>query len=70
MSGHSKWANIKNKKAKTDSQKAVVFQKYSRELIVATRLGGADPNGNFRFLNLSFVTICSSPEILKFKNTL
>lgn len=48
MSGHSKWANIKNKKAKTDSQKAVVFQKYSRELIVASRLGGADPNGNFR----------------------
>ena len=48
MSGHSKWANIKNKKAKTDSQKAVVFQKYSRELIVAARLGGADPNGNFR----------------------
>ncbi len=48
MSGHSKWANIKNKKAKTDSQKAVVFQKYSRELIVAARLGGADPAGNFR----------------------
>lgn len=48
MSGHSKWANIKNKKAKTDSQKAVVFQKYSRELIVASRLGGPDPNGNFR----------------------
>lgn len=48
MSGHSKWANIKNKKAKTDSQKAVVFQKYSRELIVASRLGGPDPAGNFR----------------------
>lgn len=48
MSGHSKWANIKNKKAKTDSQKAVVFQKYSRELIVAARMGGPDPAGNFR----------------------
>lgn len=48
MSGHSKWANIKNKKAKTDGQKAVVFQKYSRELIVAARLGGPDPAGNFR----------------------
>lgn len=48
MSGHSKWANIKNKKAKTDSQKAVVFQKYSREIIVAARLGGPDPAGNFR----------------------
>lgn len=48
MSGHSKWANIKNKKAKVDSQRAVVFQKYSRELIVAARLGGSDPAGNFR----------------------
>ena len=48
MSGHSKWANIKNKKAKVDSQRAVVFQKYSRELIVASRLGGPDPAGNFR----------------------
>ena len=48
MSGHSKWANIKNKKAKTDGQKAVVFQKYSREIIVAARLGGPDPAGNFR----------------------
>src|SRR5574344_921092 len=48
MSGHSKWANIKNKKAKVDSQRAVVFQRYSRELIVAARLGGPDPAGNFR----------------------
>jgi YebC/PmpR family DNA-binding regulatory protein len=48
MSGHSKWATIKHKKAKTDSQRAVVFQRYSRELIVASRLGGPDPAGNFR----------------------
>ena len=48
MSGHSKWSTIKHKKAKTDSARAVVFQKYSRELIVAARLGGPDPAGNFR----------------------
>ena len=48
MSGHSKWSTIKRKKAKVDSQRAVVFQKYSRELIVSARLGGADPAGNFR----------------------
>lgn len=48
MSGHSKWSTIKHKKAKVDSQRAVVFQKYSRELMVAAKLGGADPNGNFR----------------------
>ena len=48
MSGHSKWSTIKHKKAKVDSQRAVVFQKYSRELIVSARLGGPDPTGNFR----------------------
>lgn len=48
MSGHSKWSTIKHKKAKTDSQRAAVFQKYSRELIVSARLGGPDPAGNFR----------------------
>lgn len=48
MSGHSKWSTIKHKKAKVDSQRAVVFQKYSRELIVSARMGGADPAGNFR----------------------
>lgn len=48
MSGHSKWSTIKHKKAKVDSQRAVVFQKYSRELMVSAKMGGADPNGNFR----------------------
>ena len=48
MSGHSKWATIKRKKAKVDSARAVVFQKYSRELTVSARLGGADVSSNFR----------------------
>ena len=48
MSGHSKWSTIKHKKAKVDSARAVVFQKYSRELVVSARLGGPDPAGNFR----------------------
>jgi YebC/PmpR family DNA-binding regulatory protein len=48
MSGHSKWATIKRKKAKIDSARAVVFQKYSRELMVSARLGGADSAANFR----------------------
>ena len=48
MSGHSKWSTIKRKKAKVDSARAAEFQKYSRELIVASRLGGSDPSGNFR----------------------
>lgn len=48
MSGHSKWATIKRKKAKIDSARAVVFQKYSRELMVSARMGGSDINSNFR----------------------
>ncbi len=48
MSGHSKWATTKHKKAKIDSARAVVFQKFSREIIVAAKLGGGDPAGNFR----------------------
>ncbi len=48
MSGHSKWANIKHKKAKADAQKGKVFTKLGREIIVAARQGGGDPNGNFR----------------------
>lgn len=48
MSGHSKWATIKRKKAKIDSARAVVFQKYSRELMVSARMGGTDINANFR----------------------
>ena len=46
MSGHSKWANIKNKKEKTDSQRGKVFTKIGRELAVAVKNGGPDPNNN------------------------
>lgn len=48
MSGHSKWSTIKHKKAKVDAQRGVAFQKFSRELIVAAKLGGSDPTSNFR----------------------
>ena len=43
MSGHSKWANIKNKKAKTDAVKGKIFTKLGRELAVAAK-AGADPS--------------------------
>lgn len=48
MSGHSKWATIKRKKEKTDSQKANAFTKVTREIIVAAKAGGGDPDHNFR----------------------
>lgn len=46
MSGHSKWANIKNKKEKTDNQRGKIFTKIGRELAIAVKEGGGDPNGN------------------------
>lgn len=48
VSGHSKWANIKHKKAKVDAQKGKIFTKLGRELIVAAKAGGPDPANNFR----------------------
>jgi YebC/PmpR family DNA-binding regulatory protein len=48
MSGHSKWATIKRQKAVVDAKRGVVYAKMAREIIVATRLGGADPSANFR----------------------
>ena len=48
MAGHSKWANIKHRKARQDAKRAKVWTKVIRELTVAARLGGGDPNDNPR----------------------
>jgi len=48
MSGHSKWSQIKHKKAKTDSVRGKVFTKLIREITIAARQGGGDPGGNPR----------------------
>ncbi|MCL1819430.1 MAG: YebC/PmpR family DNA-binding transcriptional regulator, partial [Oscillospiraceae bacterium] len=48
MAGHSKWKNIAHKKGKTDAQRAKLFTKLSREIIVAVREGGANINDNSR----------------------
>lgn len=48
MAGHSKWANIKHKKSKTDAQRAKVFTKLGREIQIAVREGGPDPETNNR----------------------
>lgn len=48
MSGHSKWHNIQNKKGKTDAQRAKVFTKIGRELVVAVKESGPDPVTNTR----------------------
>jgi YebC/PmpR family DNA-binding regulatory protein len=48
MSGHSKWAGIKHKKAKVDAQRGRLFTRLIREITVAARLGGGDPAANPR----------------------
>jgi YebC/PmpR family DNA-binding regulatory protein len=48
MSGHSKWATIKHKKAATDARRGKMFSKILKEITVATRVGGPDPKGNPR----------------------
>lgn len=48
MSGHSKWSTIKHKKAALDSKRGKEFTKLIKEITIAARLGGGDPNGNPR----------------------
>lgn len=48
MSGHSHWATIKRKKEKEDSKRGQAFTKMIKEITVAAKLGGGDPNGNPR----------------------
>ena len=48
MAGHSKWANIKHRKAATDAKRGKIFTRLIKEITVAARLGGGDPDANPR----------------------
>jgi YebC/PmpR family DNA-binding regulatory protein len=48
MAGHSKWKNIKHYKAATDAKRGILFTKLIREIMMAAKLGGADPSANAR----------------------
>jgi YebC/PmpR family DNA-binding regulatory protein len=48
MSGHSKWSTIKRQKGANDAKRGAVFTKVAREIIVAARQGGGDPDANYR----------------------
>ena len=52
MSGHSKWNNIKNKKAKGDAARSKIFTKIGREIAVAVKAGGADPDSNSKLYDV------------------
>ena len=48
MSGHSKWSTIKHKKAATDAKRGKAFSRFNKEITIAARMGGGDPNFNPR----------------------
>lgn len=48
MSGHSKWSTIKRKKGAADAKRGAIFTRLSREIVIAAREGGGDPESNFR----------------------
>lgn len=48
MSGHSKWASIKHKKGKADAKRGQVFTRLIKEITIAAKAGGGDPDGNAR----------------------
>lgn len=48
MSGHSKWANIKHKKEAADKVKGKAFSRIAKEIMVAAKMGGSDPDANPR----------------------
>ena len=52
MSGHNKWSKIKGIKEKNDQQNAKMYTKIGREIAVAVKMGGSDPNSNFQLKNI------------------
>ncbi|MDH5360495.1 MAG: YebC/PmpR family DNA-binding transcriptional regulator, partial [Gammaproteobacteria bacterium] len=48
MAGHSKWANIKHRKAAQDAKRGKIFTKLIREIVVAAKMGGAEQDSNPR----------------------
>ncbi len=48
MAGHSKWANIQHRKKRQDAKRGKLFTKLIREVLIAARIGGPDPDANFR----------------------
>ena len=52
MSGHSKWHNIQARKSKVDAARGKIFTKLGRELLVAVKIGGPDPDGNAKLKDI------------------
>lgn len=62
MSGHSKWAGIKHHKAAVDAKRGKIFSKIIREITVAVRMGGSNPDANSRLrISLEKAKACNMP---------
>ena len=64
MSGHSKWHNIAAKKGKADAARGRIFTKIGRELAIAVKQGGADPNSNSKLRDV--ISKAKAANILSF----
>ena len=53
MSGHNKWSKIKNVKAKNEAQTSKMYTKIGREIAVAVKAGGSDPNSNAKLKTIA-----------------
>ena len=67
MAGHSKWANIKHRKAAQDAKRGKVFTKLIRELVVAAKAGGPNPDDNPRLraaaVSYTHLTLPTTPYV-------
>ena len=61
MSGHSKWHNIQAKKGKADAARGAIFTKIGREIAIAVREGGANPESNGKLRDVIAKAKASSP---------
>ena len=63
MSGHSKWHNIQAKKGKADAQRGAVFTKIGREIAIAVREGGANPESNGKLRDIIAKAKANKPSV-------
>ena len=66
MSGHSKFANIKHKKEKNDAKKGKIFTVIGRELVMAVKAGGPDPNNNSKLRDVIAKAKANNTAIVEF----
>ena len=70
MAGHSKWANIRHRKAAQDAKRGKIFTKLIREIVVAAKEGGGEPENNPRLRPLVGVFFFHSPASFSVRHSM